>query len=87
MSTHVSPQAGASQCDLILAELEHQRGEWVSLPILAAASGSMAVHSRIADLRARGLQIEHRNERKGRMIHSSYRLPAAPAVLTQASLF
>ena len=82
MTTHTSIEAGQSQCDLIHAELRRREGAWVSLPELAAASGSMAVHSRIADLRARGLGIEHRNQRKGRMIHSSYRLTAA----TQAML-
>lgn len=79
MNHHPSIEAGASQCDLILAELKHQRGEWVSLPLLAAASGSMAVHSRIADLRGRGLIIHHRNQRIGRKIHSSYRLTSGSA--------
>lgn len=83
---HPSTEAGASQCDLILAELQHQQGEWVALPLLAAASGSMAVHSRIADLRARGLIIHHRNQHKGRQIHSSYKfVPSTPA--TQLPLF
>jgi hypothetical protein len=80
---HPSAPAGASQCDLILASLQCQGG-WVSLVHLAAISGSMAVHSRIADLRARGHNIEHRNERVGRMIHSSYRLIQASG---QAELF
>lgn len=83
MTSHASPAAGQSQCDLILAELRRKEGAWVSLPELAAASGSMAVHSRIADLRTRGLHIEQHNQRKGRMIHSSYRLTAT----TQATLF
>jgi hypothetical protein len=74
MTHHPSITAGLSQCDLILAALERAAGRWVGLPDLHKASGSMAVHSRIADLRARGLQIEHRNQRVGRMIHSSYRL-------------
>lgn len=71
---HPSPEAGSSQCACILAELQLHGGEWVSLARLHVCSGSMAVHSRIADLRLRGHTIEHRNERKGRMIHSSYRL-------------
>lgn len=83
MTTHTSASAGQSQCDIILAELTRHAGAWVSLPELAAVSGSMAVHSRIADLRARGLHIEHRNQRKGRMVHSSYRINAP----TQATLF
>ena len=74
MTAHPSAAAGLSQCDLILAVLERHAGAWVSLPELASASGSMAVHSRIADLRARGKTIEHRNERKGRIVHSIYKL-------------
>lgn len=74
MTAHPSAAAGLSQCDLILAVLERHAGAWVSLLELAAASGSMAVHSRIADLRSRGKSIEHKNERKGRTIHSSYKL-------------
>ncbi len=81
---HPSDTAGASQCDLILAALTRAAGRWVGLPDLHQASGSMAVHSRIAGLRARGLQIEHRNERVGRMVHSSYRLIQASG---QAELF
>jgi biotin operon repressor len=74
ITDHTSIAAGESQCDRIAAELRKRAGAWVSLPELALISGSHAVHSRISDLRARGLHIEHRNERKGRMIHSSYRL-------------
>jgi len=73
-TTHTSSAAGLSQCDLILAALERAAGRWVGLPDLHRASGSMAVHSRIADLRARGLTIEHRNQRVGRSVHSSYKL-------------
>lgn len=79
MTSHPSA-AGLSQCDLILAELERRAGTWVSLLDLAAVSGSMAVHSRIADLRARGKTIDHKNDRKGRTIHSSYRLHHPVAV-------
>lgn len=73
---HPSPLCGASQCGRILAALQDRAGQWVSLIDLAQVSGSMAVHSRIADLRARGHQVEQKSERKGRMIHSSYRLVA-----------
>lgn len=79
MTQHPSTAAGSSQCDLILATLQRHAGQWVDLLALHRASGSMAVHSRIADLRARGLHIEHRNQRAGRMIHSSYRLHAIPS--------
>jgi biotin operon repressor len=74
MSQHPSTDTGISQCDKILASLHLHSGRWVSVVHLASISGSMAVHSRISDLRARGINIEHRNERVGRMIHSSYRL-------------
>lgn len=73
---HPSAPAGTSQCACILAELQLSPGAWVSLIRLHAISGSMAVHSRINDLRQRGHPIEHRNERIKKMIHSSYRLPA-----------
>jgi biotin operon repressor len=68
---------GASQCDRILDALQDARGDWVSMPELARVSGAYAVHSRVADLRARGFHVEHRSERgeDGRTIHSFYRLP------------
>lgn len=74
MTTHPSLATGSSQCACILAELQQQPGEWVSLVRLHAVSGSMAVHSRINDLRQRGHAIEHRNQRVKKMVHSSYRL-------------
>jgi hypothetical protein len=67
--------AGLTQCDRILEALQAAPGEWVSLITLWQASGSMAVHSRINDLRKRrGLIIEQRNQYKGKQCHSSYRL-------------
>lgn len=83
MTTHPASETGISQCDAILSLLSANLGGWVPLPELAAVSGSMAVHSRIADLRGRGLFIQQRQTRKGRMCHSSYRLQPA----TQALLF
>lgn len=68
MSTHPSIESGSSQCACILAELKLVPGAWVTLTRLHAVSGSMAVHSRINDLRQRGHRIEHRNERVRRMI-------------------
>lgn len=73
-TTHPSPAAGSSQCTCIHAELLAHQGEWVPLLRLHAVSGSMAVHSRINDLRQRGHAIEHRSERVKRMVHSFYRL-------------
>ncbi len=65
-----------SQADIILDLLERQRGEWLAMPYLVQESGSYNVHSRISDLRARGITIEHRNEReKGcRAVKSFYRV-------------
>jgi len=68
-------QGRKSQNDLVLAVLKTARpGDWVAMPLLVEASGSYVVHSRISDLRNRGWQIEQRNERHGRQIHSFYRL-------------
>lgn len=76
ITTHSSATAGKSQCDRILAVLTRDAGMWVSMARLHVSSGSMNVHSRIADLRKRGHRIDHKNERpKGRTaIHSFYRL-------------
>ena len=52
-----------SQCDCILRELENWRGQWVPMPRLYEVSGAFAVHSRIADLRKRGHNIEQRSTR------------------------
>jgi hypothetical protein len=78
---HPSITAGASQCDLILELLAAANGRWVSMIDLHRVSGSMAVHSRIADLRERGLQVEQHSVRKGRSVHSSYRLIPATGQL------
>jgi hypothetical protein len=71
---HPSLAAGTSQCSRILAALQSAPGEWVSLPALWKASGSMAVHSRINDLRKRGHIIENQAPVKNRKCLSSYRL-------------
>lgn len=73
MTTHTIPQTGRSQCDAILAKLEDCRGEWVPMPELVECSGSYNVHSRIADLRKRGIDIQHRNARRGKSVHSFYK--------------
>lgn len=72
-----SSGAGNSQCSRIKAALEKRAGEWVAMTDLWRESGAFAVHSRIADLRKRGLRIDHRNEiQPDRSIHSFYRLTA-----------
>jgi hypothetical protein len=82
MTNHPSTTAGDSQCAIILATLQKRAGDWVALPLLMRVSRSAAVHSRIADLRARGHRIDHHNLRKGRQIHSYYRLADSPPTTT-----
>jgi hypothetical protein len=86
-TTHPVEKKGTSQALLILGRLSASPGEWVSLIDLWQASGSMAVHSRITDLRKLGYRIEHRNvwpkdqrpsagdnASAARTVHSFYRL-------------
>lgn len=75
MTTHPSIAAGQSQCEIILHLLISAAGQEVSLSTLHRHTGSLAVHSRIHDLRTRGHTIHHRSERHGRKIHSYYRIP------------
>lgn len=77
-TTHPSQTTGLSQADRILARLREDQGEWVSMPTLCHLSGSYNVHSRISDLRARGLTIEHKNERRDGILMSFYRLIESP---------
>ncbi len=79
ITQHPSPAAGWSQCNAILDRLLRSPGQWVPMPELWRASGAMAVHSRIAELRSRGHLIEHRNLRHGRHILSYYRICLPPA--------
>ncbi len=65
---------GQSQCLIILGELTTRPGQWVSALRLHQICGSLAVHSRINDLRQRGHQIENRVETVNGKRHSSYRL-------------
>jgi hypothetical protein len=75
-SSHPSPTRGASQADIILGRLQSTPGEWVSVLELHEISRSLAVHSRINDLRNRGYVIEHKNERPSdsTAVHSFYRI-------------
>lgn len=75
MSTHTHKPTGLSQCERILKRLKQATPlAWVSMVQLSAVSGAYAVHSRIADLRKRGHNIEQRCERDGQAKHSFYRL-------------
>lgn len=75
-STHPSPIRGASQAEIILGRLSATPGEWVSVLELHEISRSLAVHSRISDLRDRGYVIDHKNERPAdsTAVHSFYRI-------------
>ena len=80
-------RAGESQCDKIAARLLQAPGNWVAMTDLWAVSGAFAVHSRIADLRRRGMNIEQRNERQpDGTIHSYYRIIINDAVPINAEL-
>ena len=74
ITTHPAASAGTSQCDRILERIKQTPGEWVPMPVLVKVSGSYVIHSRIADLRARGHRIDHRNKIIHRQCHSEYRL-------------
>ena len=64
-----------SQADIVLGVLQQFQGKWVAMPLLSDASGAYAIHSRISELRMkRGLKIDHKNERDGRVVKSFYRL-------------
>lgn len=76
ITTHTLPTAGASQCDIILCELKRHANQWVPMPHLASVSGSLNIHSRIADLAKRGHRIENNQVTKGRKRHSFYRILA-----------
>lgn len=73
-------QRHVSQVAKILARLRQTPGEWVGMFELYQVSGSMAVHSRISNLRELGHDIDQENRRKGTQIHSFYRLKVVPQV-------
>lgn len=68
---------GESQTDKLISYLEKHRGEWVSLPTLVAVCSGYAIHSRAADARKRGYDIQQQSLRdyETGKIHSSYRIP------------
>lgn len=70
---------GWTQCERIRRRLKAARGAWVRMPTLArvgagSPQGFCIVHSRIADLRGRGIQIEQRSEWHNGRCLSFYRL-------------
>ena len=82
-TTYEQSGAGLSQADKILLALRVQQSccggmiedtGWLSLPYLVEFSGGYAVHSRVADLRKRGYDIEQTSVRRAGKVHSFYRL-------------
>jgi len=67
-----------TQNDKLIEVLHAAEGEWVSLPDLVQAVGAYSIHSRCADLRKMGLNVENRVEYSPitRKRHSFYRLLA-----------
>lgn len=71
--------ASDTQCSSILAALREAAGRELSMPFLSRVSGSLNVHSRIADLRRRGHSIPPaRIVSQGRLRTSFYRLETNP---------
>jgi hypothetical protein len=66
-----------SQNGRILAELNRLRGQWVPMPQLVKVSGSYVIHSRVADLRRAGCDIQQHNVIIQRQCHSYYALTRA----------
>jgi len=74
MTTHDTPQSGKTQCQRILKLLEENKPSPVAMTLLHRESGSLNIHSRIADLRKRGHAIENIVERVNGKTHSYYKL-------------
>lgn len=74
----VTTGAAPSQTDKLISLLHEAEGAWVSLLTLEAATGSHCVHSRAADARKLGVNIENRVEFSPitKKRHSFYRLIA-----------
>jgi hypothetical protein len=77
--TYRRRQAGQTQCERIENYLAKRAGRWIAMPHLARVGagtpqGFCIVHSRISDLRERGLQIDQESRWvEGRCL-SFYRL-------------
>ena len=65
---------GMTQNDRLEAIFREHPGEWLPMPDLARGIRAYAVHSRVADLRRRGMQIESRSTTQPgtRQRHSFY---------------
>jgi hypothetical protein len=68
------------QIQIILTALQGANGGWVPALALHEQSGSLAVHSRIADLRKRGHRILNRTRHEAGRCHSEYCLADIPGL-------
>lgn len=79
MKTYTS----TAQCSLVLAYLLRFKNKWIPMPELAKISGSLNVHSRIAEVRRRGHTILNRvTQGKHNVKCSEYKL--VPKISKQA---
>lgn len=72
----VSEGGAPSQTDKLISALMQANGGWLDLPTLVAFTGSYVIHSRAADARKKGYNIENTTERDpltGQR-HSYYRI-------------
>ena len=72
-----------SQCSIIESILRKARGEWVPMPKLVQARGGYAIHSRVNDLRRKGITIENNTLLVPNLFsraakESFYRIPVTP---------
>lgn len=51
-----------TQTDALIAALHETNGQWVALPVLVDAVGGYAIHSRAADARRIGVNVENKVE-------------------------
>lgn len=84
--TDEKPLNAGTQCYSILEELKKAKGKEVTLFDLWRVSGSMAVATRISNLREHGHKITCRRERVGNRIHSFYSLESTPQTENEPQL-
>ena len=79
---HVVSQVAESQNDRLQAHFQACAGEWLAMPDLVRVVGAYAIHSRVAELRKRGMMIVNKRVREpgSRLCHSFYRyVPPHPS--------
>ena len=73
----------ATQCDLLLRLLSSRPNSWVPLPDVLSL-GVAQYNARFKELRGKGHNIQSKTERRGRQVHSWFRLvTSSPAVSSQ----